>query len=111
MTLRDVLRDLLSFDLGVVEGEELAELARRLGLVPATELEATRAAARQLRAALADLTPRHISWCMGHEGGIQTTPDGTRVGIGPLVVKACRCPEAVQRAREALQASAHVVER
>jgi hypothetical protein len=87
-----------------VTADEQLELDRIL-----VELEETRAIARQLRVALVDLTPRHISWCMGHEGGVQTAPDGTRVFIGPLVVKECRCPEAVQRAREAIHASAYVV--
>ena len=59
----------------------------------------------QLRTALADLVPPHASWCMGHEGGVQTAPDGTRVGIGPLIVTECRCSEAVKRARAALAAS------
>jgi hypothetical protein len=89
-----------------VTAEEQLEVERIL-----VELEATRAVARQLRVALADLVPPHASWCMGHEGGVQTAPDGTRVGVGPLVVVECRCSEAVQRAREALHASAYVVGR
>lgn len=88
--------------------EEQIEVDRIL-----VELDAAKAStlamkevARQLRTALADLVPPHASWCMGHEGGVR---DG--VGIGPLVVKVCRCPEDVQRAREALRASAYVVGR
>lgn len=79
--------------------DEQLELDRIL-----VELEATRGIARQLRVALVDLVPPHASWCMGHEGGVRGG-----VGIGPLVVKECRCEDAVQRAREALQASAYVV--
>lgn len=93
--------------------EEQLELDRILVELEAARADAlaTRKAARQLRVALADLVPPHASWCMGHEGGVQTAPDGTRVGIGPLVVVDCRCSEAVRRAREALQASAHIVGR
>lgn len=72
------------------------------------ELEATRAAVRQLRTALADLVPPHASWCMGHEGGVREV-DGVRVGVGPRVVVDCRCDHAVQSAREALAASARVL--
>jgi hypothetical protein len=93
--------------------EEQIELDRILVDLEAARADAlaTRKIARQLRAALADLVPPHSSWCMEHEGGVQTAPDGTRVGIGPLVAKRCRCEEAVQRGREALQASAYVVGR
>ena len=88
--------------------DEQIEVERILVELEAARADAlaTRKIARQLRTALADLVPPHASWCMGHEGGVR---DG--VGIGPLVVKVCRCPEDVQRAREALRASAYVVGR
>lgn len=63
-------------------------------------------AARQLRSALADMTPPHVSWCMGYEGGVQAAPDGTRVGVGKLVVVDCRCSDELKTARAALTATA-----
>lgn len=61
----------------------------------------------QLVSALRDMTPtQHTSSCMEHEGGVVDGPDGRRVGVGPLVVGTCQCPERVQAARAALDAAA-----
>lgn len=79
-------------------GEEIAKMRQ--------ERNQARDVARQLRAALADLTPPHASWCMGHEGGVQAAPDGTRVGVGKLVVVDCRCSPELKAARAALTAAA-----
>jgi hypothetical protein len=80
------------------------EKTRRAG----EEIARLRAIARQLRAALADLVPPHASWCMGHEGGVVDGPHG-RIGVGKLVVVACRCSPEVQAARRALEEAAQVL--
>lgn len=80
------------------------EKTRRAG----EEIARMRDVARQLRTALADLVPPHASWCMGHEGGVVDGPDG-RMGIGKLVVVACRCSPEVQAARQALEAASQVL--
>ena len=82
-------------------GEEIAKMRQ--------ERNQARDVARQLRSALADLTEPHSSWCMGHEGGVQTTADGSRVGIGKLVVVECRCSPALKAARAALEAAASLL--
>ena len=66
----------------------------------------------QLVEALRGMTPtQHSSSCMEYEGGVVDGPDGRRVGIGYLVVYACRCDANVQAARAALDAADAALEK